>query len=89
MPATDLDLLARLPLRRIESVTFYKIDEVTTDLICCAVQVDGKVRTFHEDLDGWDLLLEHLAKLPGFDRNWFAQVSQPPFATRETVAFRR
>jgi hypothetical protein len=28
-----------LPLGQIESVTFYKRDEITTDLICCDVQV--------------------------------------------------
>ena len=81
--------VSELPLSDIERVTFYKRDEITTDLICCDIETANEVRTFHEELDGWTALIDHLEKLPNFKRDWFAAVSQPPFGTSETVAFKR
>lgn len=89
MPRINADILAQLPLAAIGKVTFYKRDEVTTDLICCDVAVADKVWSFHEELSGWDLLLDHLQRLPNFRTDWFASVSQPPFAASETIAFSR
>ena len=43
MAAIDAELLARLPLTQIDKVTFYKRDEVTTDLICCDVAVGDEI----------------------------------------------
>lgn len=84
-----MQALTQLPLTDVGRVTFYKRDDVTTDLICCDVVIRGKVWTFHEELDGWDLLIDHLQGLPSFRADWFAAVSQPPFAASETVAFSR
>ena len=89
MRAIDSNVLSQLPLTDIAKVAFYKRDEITTDLICCDVTVDGQVQTFNEELVGWDLLLQHLYKLPSFRTDWYAAVSLPPFATSETVAFTR
>jgi hypothetical protein len=60
MTKIDAGTLEQLPLAGIDRVMFYKRDEITTDLICCDVAVDGTVWTFHEELGGWDLLLQHL-----------------------------
>ena len=84
-----LDLPREIPLARIEKVTFYKLDEITTDLICCAVTVDGGVWTVHEEMACWDALLRHVEQLPGFRSDWYAAVAQPAFETCETVAFSR
>lgn len=89
MTTIDASLLRRLPLDEIERVTFYKRDEITTDLICCDVLIGGQVWIFHEELVGWHLLMEHLQKLPNFQKHWFGAVSKPPFAESETVAFSR
>jgi hypothetical protein len=89
MSRTDADLLAQLPLSEIDKVTFYKRDEITSDLICCEIVIAGTAWTFHEELDGWGLLIAHLQSLPSFRGDWFAAVSQPPFAASETVAFSR
>ena len=89
MTLIDDALLRRLPLEMIEEVRFYKRDEITTDLICCEVVVDGASWTFHEELAGWDLLLRHLEQLPNFRADWYSAVAQPPFAASETLAFRR
>jgi hypothetical protein len=76
-----------LDLGRIERVTFFKRDEITTDIICCEVEIDGQVWFAHEEADGWDMLLRHLEKLPGFRSDWYAAVSQPPFASSTMVAY--
>ncbi len=89
MSGIDATLLRQLPLNEVGRVTFYKRDEITTDLICCDVEIGKQVWAFHEEQVGWTLLLEHLAQLPGFRSDWFSAVSQPPFITSEMVAFRR
>jgi hypothetical protein len=85
----DADTLDRLPLAAVEQVTFFKRDELTTDLICCEIVSRDRSQTFHEELRGWPSLIEHLQGLPGFRRDWFAGVSQPPFAISEFIAFKR
>ncbi len=77
-----------LQLEQVESVTFYKRDALTTDLICCEVQVAGETWFFHEEMKGWNLLMKHLEQLPGFRSDWYALVAQPPFSENRTVAFR-
>ena len=89
MTSIDAGVLTQLRLQDIDKVAFYKRDEITTDLICCDVTIGEAIWTFHEELDGWNLLLDHLAKLPSFPADWFGAVSQSPFATSETVAFSR
>ncbi|MEM9310863.1 MAG: hypothetical protein AAGA34_05390 [Pseudomonadota bacterium] len=79
--------LADLMLQEIRKVEFYKTDEITTDLIRCNVETCEGVFQFHEDEQEWDDLIRALAALDGFRRDWFAQVSQPPFAESRFVAF--
>jgi len=82
-------ILAQLPLPDIDTVVFYKRDEITTDLICCDVEVQGRVWTFHEEAVGWQELIEYLSALPSFRADWYSAVTSSPFATDETVAFDR
>ena len=70
----DADLLAKLPPTDIARVTFYKRDELTTDLICDVV-VGDEVWTFHEELVGWGLLIDHLQRLPSLRGDRFEAVS--------------
>jgi hypothetical protein len=42
MNDVDVNLLRRIPLSDIQQVTFYKRDELTTDLICCDVELAGR-----------------------------------------------
>lgn len=87
--ASDLPILDQLPLCEIDEVVFYKRDEITTDLICCDVEAQGRVWTFHEEMDGWQLLIAHLSALPGFRSDWYEAAVNPPFDTSETIAFER
>ena len=81
--------MRELALVTIEKIVFFKHDEVTSDLICCEVEANGRIWFFHEDLPEWDALIEQLERLPGFRGDWFAQVSLPPFAASSFVAFPR
>lgn len=83
------EALAQLRLDDIRTVTFYKHDELTTDLICCEIEGEGGTNFFHEEMEGWDGLLRRLEELPGFDRDWYAQVYLPAFEPCTTVAYRR
>lgn len=82
-------VIAQLPLADIDSVVFYKRDEITTDLICCDVEVAGRISSFNEEAKGWDDLLAHLSALPGFRADWYEAVASPAFEASETVAFDR
>jgi hypothetical protein len=82
-------IIAQLSLADIDAVVFYKRDEITTDLICCDVEVAGRVSSFHEEAEGWNDLIAHLSALPGFRADWYEAVASPAFAASETVAFDR
>jgi hypothetical protein len=82
-------ILTQFPHDAIDAVVFYKRDEITTDLICCDVEVSGQVWTFHEEATGWANLVAHLSVLPGFRTDWYEAVVSQPFVPNETVAFRR
>ncbi|MBB3475417.1 hypothetical protein [Sphingomonas sp. BK345] len=82
-------ILGQLPLPDIRAVIFYKRDQITTDLICCDVEVGGAVWTFHEETAGWSDLIKHLSALPGLRSDWYEAVVNPPFTTAETIAFDR
>lgn len=73
----------------IQRVTFYKRDEITSDLICCDISTHDRSWTFHEEMTEWDELIDELNALPNFARDWFASVSQPPFELSQYVAFER
>jgi hypothetical protein len=79
-------ILTQLPLSDIDAVLFYKRDEITTDLICCEVEVKGCVWTFNEEAGGWQELIAHLSLLPGFRGDWYEAVVNLPFEASETVA---
>jgi hypothetical protein len=85
----SLAILNQLPLSEIDGVVFFKRDEITTDLICCDVEVQGRVWTFHEEVDGWQALIAHLSALPDFRGDWYEAVVAPPFDASETIAFKR
>jgi hypothetical protein len=77
----------------VSSIVAYKLDELTTDLVCCDIVIgagDGEqIRTIHEELPGFDAAMKAFEALPGFDRRWRASVVLPPFATNQTVVYDR
>ena len=80
-------------LEAVHKVAFYKRDEITTDLICCDVEVEGAeglVTWFnHEESDSWSEWIVALSALPGFNPDWLAKVDLPAFEPNITVAYER
>lgn len=82
-------MIQGIDLDKVERVTFYKRDELTTDLICCRVDCGRQSLHFHEEMPEWSDLLLRLGELQAFKSDWFTSVSQPAFAVCETVAYVR
>jgi hypothetical protein len=80
--------VAGLPLDAIRSVVFFKRDLLTYDLICCEVDVAGRLWEFDEEMEGWETATAHLAQLPNFRSDWIAAVMKPAFESCRTVAYK-
>jgi hypothetical protein len=80
-------------LDEVRAIVAYKLDELTTDLVCCDIVMgaaDGEqIRTIHEELLGFDAAMTAFEALPGFDREWRDAVVLPTFATNRTVIYDR
>lgn len=76
----------------IVSIEAYKRDELVTDLICFDILIAAELPMtwfVHEEAEGWPELVEALQRLPGFNTDWHAKVSQPPFAECRVVIYDR
>ena len=80
-------------LDEVSAIVAYKLDELTTDLVCCDIITgagDGEqIRTIHEELLGFEAVMARFEMLPGFDGKWRDEVIDPPFATSRTVIYSR
>jgi len=80
-------------LDEVSAVVVYKIDELTTDLICCDIVTSSgegeQIRTIHEELPGFENLMARLEALPGFNRKWREAVTLPPFAESRAIIYER
>ncbi len=78
---------------KIERVSFFKTDEITTDLICCEIEFQNNDQLekviLSEDCENFESLETWIATLPSFDTEWRSRVVQPPFKENFTVAFDR
>ena len=80
-------------LDQVSAIVAYKIDELTTDLVCCDIVIgfgDGEqIRTIHEEIPGFGAVMVRFETLPGFNRNWRESVIVPPFAENRTIIYKR
>lgn len=83
------DIVDQIALPAIDRVVFFQRDELTTDLICCDVVMQGIVHSFHEDMKDWDRLMRHLSQLPGFRADWYESVTVEAFAPNQVIAYQR
>lgn len=83
----------QIPVRwdSIIKITAYKLDRLTTDLICFRVETeDGEVLVVTEEENGFYELEQALSlNLDGFVANWRSQVVQPAFRISDTVIYSR
>lgn len=77
----------------VRAIVAYKRDELTSDLVCCdivTVTCEGEqVRTVHEEVAGFDALIERFALLPGFDRDVWEAVIGSAFKADRRIIFTR
>jgi hypothetical protein len=80
-------------LDEVSAIVTYKIDELTTDLVCCDIVTglgDGEQRrTIHEQIRGFGTVMARFEALPGFNKQWRDAVILPPFATNRTTIYNR
>lgn len=80
-------------LDEVSQIVAYKIDQLTTDLVCCDIVTgsgNGKqIRTIHEEIPGFDALMALFETLPGFNSKWRDAVIIPPFAINRTTIYDR
>jgi len=75
----------------INTVLAFKRDLFAVDLICLAFgTADGAIEV-HEEMQGWQQLVEQLPfKLPGASplAEWWQRVAQPPFGASVTTIYK-
>jgi hypothetical protein len=80
-------------LDEVNAIVAYKIDELTTDLVCCDIVTgsgDGEqIRTIHEEIPGFETVMARFQALPGFDKQWREAVIVPSFVTNRTTIYNR
>ena len=90
---TGVGSLHTITREKVEKVSFFKTDEITTDLICCEIEFQKKDQLekaiLHEDCENFESFETWIAKLPSFDTEWRSKVVHPPFKENFTVAFDR
>jgi len=76
---------------QIASIKAFKLDLITSDLICFAVEVDGKdhYMQLSEEWLGFKALAEALESRFAFPEGWWNSVAFPAFKTNEVTLYRR
>ncbi|HQS96013.1 hypothetical protein [Novosphingobium sp. 17-62-19] len=79
-----------LEMADIQHVAFYKRDELTTDLMCCDIQMAcGQTLWFHEEMPHWNDVVAQIELLEGFTQDWRSHVIHPPFAECRFMAYEK
>ena len=82
-----------ISLDEVSAIVVYKIDALTTDLVCCEIVIGAgdtrRTHTVHEGLHGFDAVMVLFEDLPAFNRRWRDEIILPPFATNRTVIYNR
>lgn len=82
-----------VPLDEVRAIVAYKIDELTTDLVCCDIVTgsgDGEqIRTIHEEIPGFSMVMTRFEALPGFNKQWRDAVILPRFCANRTTIYNR
>ncbi len=76
--------------KEVNSVVAYKRDLINVDLICIGFTTGSGTLEVHEEMDGWNALVDTLpARLPGTRcrADWWDEVAHPAFAANATVLF--
>ena len=76
---------------QIASIKAFKLDLITSDLICLAVEVDGNDRYIQlsEEWPGFKELAEKMEARFAFPEGWWDSVAKPAFKTNEALLYQR
>ncbi|XOV77761.1 MAG: hypothetical protein ACFHVJ_12480 [Aestuariibacter sp.] len=71
------------------SIEAYKIDEITTDLVCLDFRLtSGNTVTIHEELLGYNEFLQSMQDSIKLSKpNWMSEIVQPPFKENRTKIY--
>ena len=75
----------------IVSIKAFKLDLLTYDMICFAIEVDGFDRYIQlsEEWPGFKAVSDELESRFAFPLDWWDSVAKPAFKTNETMLFKR
>lgn len=89
----DRDRVTAIALDEIAGITAYQLDLITVDLLCWDIALgpgDGtKVITLHEDLPGFDAVVDACSRLPDFKAGWRTAVLATAFVENRTEVYCR
>ena len=78
---------------RVAEISAFKLDCGVHDLVCLGfvlARLPDRMYVVDEQAVGFDALVEEVRRrYPSIDPDWFGKVAQPPFATNETLLWRR
>lgn len=82
--------LTSLKWTDIESITAFKIDRITVDVICLRLVCNQKVIFISEEEKYWSSFVAEMEKqFPEINAEWWPKVAYPPFERNETIIFDR
>jgi hypothetical protein len=74
----------------IEQILAYKVDLFTTDDVRLDISFPESTLTISEDIPGFSLFVEKLIQsLPGIAGDWEEKVIHPPFASNQTIIYKK
>jgi hypothetical protein len=76
----------------VRSITAFKRDAYIYDLVCLAIEHDQQLTELHEEMDGWQTLVEQLERaLPSAVpySEWFLEVIAPALDAKPTLVYER
>lgn len=79
--------LFRVRWDEVREIVTFKRDQITTECVCLAFRTSDQDVYFevNDEIDGFVLLTDEMIKrFPSVNPDWFASVTQPPFATNWT-----
>ena len=83
---------ASVSWNQVTSIVAFKVDLLTTDLICCAITDGREIVTVNEEMSEWPSVMTTLNSMFGSaiqPPDWYAQVMMPAFAENRMAIYVR
>jgi hypothetical protein len=83
---------ASVAWNQVTPIVAFKVDLLTTDLICCAITDGREIVTVNEEMPAWTTAMTTLESVFGSaiqPNDWYAQVMLPAFAENRMTIYAR